>query len=79
MPHDCKGRLIEKGDVVRARYNEQDAYEAKIVKQVYEGSDTCNLTARGFDPFDGAASHNAKDCELLLKKDGSLPETPATS
>lgn len=74
MPHDSKQRKIDHGDYVIApawhRANKNDVFK---VLGVNEGSETCNVNglAQGIPQV---ASLNAKDCTVVLKGDGSLPE-----
>ncbi len=77
MPHDMHGRLIEKGDVVAAPAFYDRPKQAARVAFIYEGSDTCNLQVETFYPRDGRPTVTAKESELLLKHDGSIPELPA--
>lgn len=75
MPHDCKGRLIEKGDVLAASSWVHGGKKAALqVIGVSEGSDTCNVFAAHFDPRIPGSSFNAKETELILKHDGSFPD-----
>lgn len=88
MPHDKKGRLIEVGDHLKFEVSERydaarQAFDKRVTvgraTQVTPGSETCNVQAVHLQPsyFPIAqATLTAKECELVLKADGSEP--PAT-
>jgi len=94
MPHDKHGRLIQVGDVVKAKpYNYGGGAEAVGRVVVMREGQTCSGDAafftRTYDPA-GAPLHpckilptidafGAEEAEIILKADGSLPETPASS
>lgn len=70
MPHDSKGKKIDHGDYIIAsvwyRANKNDILKVLGVNQ----GDTCNVsaTAQGIPAI---ITVNAKDCEVILKGDGS--------
>jgi hypothetical protein len=74
MPHDLKGRKIERGDYLKVHSN----YSGKsvgVVQSVTHGSETCNVNAAVILPGTVQIwTVNAKDCELVMKADGSDPE-----
>lgn len=72
--HDKYGREVGVGDVVLAP-GAWPAYKPEAVKVIgcASGTDTCNLVVVSFEPRVPVLTVTAKECELLLKADGSLP------
>jgi hypothetical protein len=72
MPHDTKGRLIEVGDVVRAKIYDRGQLvdRAVVVTEVNAAAASCNVKAIYTATLEG--HFNASDVELLTKKDGSV-------
>lgn len=79
--HDCKGRLIEVGDHMKMK-----GWDSVAQKQVdtigragalHAGATTCNVTAYhivpSYQPVQ-CSTVTAKECEIVLKADGSVPE-----
>lgn len=83
MPHDKKGRLIEIGDHVKFKTWAEGAERLRVgrVFSVSPGSETCNASVvhlqPGYWPI-AQACVTAKDCELVLKADGSEPADAIT-
>lgn len=74
MPHDCKGRKIDIGDVVKTKkWNAEGKFEIKKVNHIFEGATSCELGLFDFEPHFGQGSANAKDSEIVIKADGSEP------
>ena len=71
--HDVKGRLIEVGDVVLVKDWNSPKLTVKKVAHCFPGSDTCNIGVFDFETRYGQQSYNAKDSEIVLKHDGTLP------
>ena len=81
--HDCKGRLIEEGDVVAAKdyrrgHNGPPDHKGKRsafkVIGTLPGSESCNMYCLAFGGTYGQLDTlSAKETELLLKHDGSTP------
>lgn len=75
MPHDCQGRLIEKGDaIINTDYNGTQKV-VSVVTDIYEGTDTCNVCSKSLT-LGGTKEHTstASETELILKANGSKPK-----
>lgn len=76
MPHDKKGRLIEIGDVVKAK--KINCPQKPVVSTVItiSESETCSGLVRYLGTGQLEQDYfNAKDAELVLKADGSEPNS----
>ncbi len=91
MPHDKFKRLIEVGDVIKARpYNqknfgvEPDREFVGVITEIHSGEQSCT------GQFDfGVKSEEAvvtqrdyfgaEDAEIILKADGTFPEVPSVN
>lgn len=81
MPHDVKGRLVEAGDHLKCKVYVGGAQRPTIGRVSYvdvqSGPDaTCNAMVAylvpGYQPVQ-VATVTLKECELVLKADGSPP------
>jgi hypothetical protein len=75
MPHDSKGRVIEAGDVIIAKHwLHGNKPAACLVIGVTEGTESCNVQASSVHaPLQQAGSFTAKEVEVVVKKDGTIP------
>lgn len=79
MPHDNRGLKLEGGDYVIAKaWHRAERNDVMKVIGVNEGSETCNVTAVAMG-IPATITLNAKDCEIILKGDGSKPLLPGTT
>ena len=71
MPHDARGRLIERGDWIKGG-------ETPVVAQVTDvtkGTTTCNVQAAWLVPGGTSSGYfNANETTLVLKANGDDPE-----
>lgn len=75
--HDTHGRPIEEGDVVAANdWSRGGKRSAFKVVGLIPSSESCNLYGQHFHP-QPPFMMTAKETELILKADGSLPPAPA--
>lgn len=73
--HDCKGRPVAEGDVVKFK-DYKSKVRVGIITDTTAQSDTCNLTVSVLT-IAGLQSNSAvtaKETELIHKADGSEPE-----
>jgi len=76
MPHDCKGRLIEVGDVVRGTgYNLKHQITGAVVG-VTPGAEACNVSIATIIANNQHYTEygTAVEFEIMQKKDGTIPE-----
>ncbi len=79
MPHDIKGRLIEVGDFVKTKpYNYSKVKVVGRVVEMREGQ-TCSGDLVFLSQYDGSKrdAFGADEAELILKANGSEPESEA--
>lgn len=77
MPHDKQNRLIEVGDVIKTEALNLKRVVVGPVQNIHSEGQIC--TGQVLCPVIGGMVpdyFNAKDAEIILKKDGSEPSAP---
>jgi hypothetical protein len=75
MPHDVKGRKIERGDFIKLKiFGCSGGMTIAQVSSVNEAATHCNVTASHMMPgVTVYGTFNAGETELVMKADGSDP------
>lgn len=73
--HDCNGRRLFRGDIVRVK-DWTGHYVVGQITAANAQSQNCNITlAVAIAGGACTTSHTAKECELIVTRDGELPDT----
>jgi len=82
MPHDIRGRLIEKGDTIKVKPLNDEPEKSVIGHIIDIHSDTQECTGQVQWPFEDEHKTDyfgASDCELLLKANRDEPDPLASA